>query len=362
MLVEGYSNSIAVRSTGRMSAKQMAPIIRMLESSVAISRYEHRLKMKSGTLKFTIVNMMTVLIWMEIKHLTLDALEQSFTGKGNQVILRNLGMPKGEDGRYQRPSKSWISTFKNHYYPKFSKQLDAEMAESIMNSRKGDMVFTCDSTPLEASRYSDWADYNPHYRIKMAKAHIVMVDGIPLFFRFSNGNGGDNPALIELLDRFDGTRKRGCFLTDGSYDSWETFSKVFRQTGLVMATNTGKTGVVHEDAEYDNVIRRYNRLNKERGFIPSSRAKPEFILRFLESHGERELAGWALRNLDMHRPGKIRRELARKRHICETVHHAMKRWVDFDVRGLHKRHVSKNLFLKMFACQLLCIVFTPYDC
>lgn len=362
MLVEDFFNVISIRSTGRMSAKQMAPIIGMLESSVAISAYERRLEMDSRELKFPIVCMMTLLIWMEIKHLTLDALEQSLTGRGGQAILRNLGMPVGKDGRRMRPSKSWISTFKNRYYPEFAKLLNAEMAESIMGSLGDDVIYTCDSTPLEASRYSVWAEFNPHYRIKMAKAHIVMANGIPMFVRYSNGNGGDNPALIELLDMFDGTGKNGCFLTDGSYDSCETFAKVFRQTGLVMATNTGKTGVVHREAEWANVVRRYNRLNGERGFVPSSRASPAFILRFLESHGERELAGWAIRNLNMRRPEKIKKELARKRHVCETVHHAMKRWVNLDVRGLHRRHVWKGLSLKMFACQLLCIVFKPYDC
>ncbi|RXG33371.1 transposase, IS4, partial [Methanohalophilus sp. WG1-DM] len=31
-----------------------------------------------------------------------------------------------------------------------------------------------DSTPLEASRYDRYADYNPHYKCKMDKAHITM--------------------------------------------------------------------------------------------------------------------------------------------------------------------------------------------
>lgn len=362
MLLASSEGRVKVRSTGRLSAKQMAPLISMLKSSAVLWEYEHELEKNSGRLKFTIVNMVTILIWIEIKHLTLDAATEQFSGKGGQTILKNLGMPAGPDGRYMRPSKSWISTFKNHYYSDFVKQLDAEMADSILSTHGKDGTYTCDSTPLEASRYSEWTDFNPHYKIKMCKAHIVMIDGIPLYFRFSNGNKGDNPALIELLDRFDGTRRDGQFLTDGGYDSNEAFIKVYQQTGIVMATNTGKNAVIHRDAEWNNVVRRYNKLSKIQGFVPSSRASPGFILRFLANHGEQELAGWAIRNLDICRPKASRKELSKKRHICETVHRAMKRWVDFDVRGLHRHHVWKDLFLKMFACQLLCFVFTPYDC
>ena len=362
MLALSSDSREKVRSTGRLSAKQMARVISMLRSSEVIWKYEHELEKDSGKLKFTIVNMLTILIWMEIKHLTLDGLEEQLSGRGGQIILKNLGMPMGIDGRYLRPSKSWISTFKNHYYPKFVKQLDAEMADSILKAHGKNGIYTCDSTPLEASRYSEWADFNPHYRIKMCKAHIVMIDGIPLYFRFSNGNKGDNPAMIELLDRFDGTAREGDFLTDGGYDSYETFIKVYLVTGLFMSTNVGKNAAIHKDAEWDNVLRRYNRLSNVPGFVPSANASSRFILRFLARHGEQELAGWAIRNQDIRRSEASRKELAKKRHICETVHRAMKRWVNFDVRGLHRRHVWKNLFLKMFVCQLLCFVFTPYDC
>lgn len=37
------------------------------------------------------------------------------------------------------------------------------------------------STPLEASRYDEHADYNSHYACKMDKAHITMIGTYPIF-------------------------------------------------------------------------------------------------------------------------------------------------------------------------------------
>jgi hypothetical protein len=36
-----------------------------------------------------------------------------------------------------------------------------------------------DSTPLEASRYDFYSDFNPHYGCKMDKAHITMIGTFP---------------------------------------------------------------------------------------------------------------------------------------------------------------------------------------
>ncbi|KXS43630.1 MAG: transposase, IS4, partial [Methanohalophilus sp. T328-1] len=38
-----------------------------------------------------------------------------------------------------------------------------------------------DSTSLEASRYDGYADYNPHYKCKMDKAHITMIGTLPIY-------------------------------------------------------------------------------------------------------------------------------------------------------------------------------------
>ena len=226
----------------------------------------------------------------------------------------------------------------------------------------GNRIVTIDSTPLEASRYSKWADFNGHYRIFMGKAHMIMINGIPVDSLITNGNAGDNPEFRRMLERLQNAKwgKGTVVLSDGAYDSSETYADVFLKTGVVMSSNSGAGSVFHEEAEWENVVRRYNKLHGVKGFIPSSRAKPEFILRFLARNGQKELVGWFLRNLDMSRGKHLHRIHAKTRHVCETVHHALKRWVNFDVRGLHSPYVGRRMMLRIFVCSLLCIMFRPY--
>jgi hypothetical protein len=42
-----------------------------------------------------------------------------------------------------------------------------------------------DSTPNEASLYDPYANFNPHYRIKMYKSHILHLGDAPLLMVFS---------------------------------------------------------------------------------------------------------------------------------------------------------------------------------
>ena len=353
---------VEVRSTGRLSAKGLHPLIGMLESSEVLSRFDRNRERDNRRMKFTAPQMMTVILYMEIKKLTFESLGEKLDGRGGQVVLKNLRMPRGPDGRYMRPSDAWISQFRNHEFMYFCRELEREISELVKSQSGGiRMVITGDSTPMEASRYSEWADFNPHYRIKMAKDHIVMINGVPLMHRITNGNRADNPEMRRLVEGFDGTRLNGLFLLDGSYDSWETYIDIYQRTGIVMSGNAGRNGVFHKEATWDRVLRRYNRLNKEPNFKPSSTATPDFIIRFLANHGERELAGWFLRNLDLARGRTIHSEHARIRHVCETVHRAMKRWLNFDVRGIHRRYVGAHTRQKTMFCQLLCMLFKPYE-
>lgn len=348
-----------------MNSKDMEPIIEMLGTSEVLDRYDRQRKPEFRELKFSAVQMLTVLTYIEVKQTTAEGFVESMKERGGGKILSNLGMPRGKDGRFICPSAAWISEFKNHELPIFKIGLEIEMAAMVMEvARKradGMLMMTVDSTPLEANRYSRWAEYNGHYRIRMAKAHIVMVQGIPLRHLFTNGNTGDNPAFHRLLERM-GTQmiENACLSADGSYDNWGSYALTYQKTGLVLCTNTGKNGVKHGDAMYEDVLRRYEKQHSNPDFITSKRCKADRIIRYQISHGEMENTGWFLRNLDMSRGDARKKNLAHRRHICETVHHAMKRWVRFDVRGLHARYVGLSLQVKMIACQLLCVVFPPY--
>lgn len=354
-------NRISKRSTGRLRAKQLVPVREALESSRTIFIFDSERKKNKGSLKFTTVQMLIFLMYIEIKKFTLSEMHQTLDGRGGQVILKNLGMPMIK-GKYTHPSDGWISDFRNRKYPIFQDELEKEMQSMIMSMNKDVGIrYTVDSTPVEASRYSPWADFNPHYKIRMGKMHIVMINGIPLFHEFTNGNSNDCPVFIDLLENFDGVKVPDSrVLADGGYDSFRSYEKVFMRTGCVMHGNPGINGVYHDNAEWKDILRKYNKMHNIDGFITQKNTDPNHILRFLANNGEGELVGKFLRNLDICRGNKIHDKAALDRHICETVHHAMKRWVNFDVRGIMYRFVERRLSLKIMFCTFLALLFEPY--
>ena len=142
---------VKIRSTGRLSAKKMLPLREMLESSQTLYDYDRQRARPYGELKFSAVDMMIICLFMEIKKLTFEGLTEALDGRGGQVVLKNLGMPKGKNGRFQRPSNAWISTFRNHDYMYFRHELDRELRDTVLpKGRKNHVLLTCDSTPAEA--------------------------------------------------------------------------------------------------------------------------------------------------------------------------------------------------------------------
>ena len=359
MLLSHICGIIGRRSTKSFSAKMMGPLAEVLSSSKVLFKADSERKPPNRDLKFSTVQMMTMLIYIQIKHLGVDDYKEMVKGRDSQVILKNLGMPTDKNGRYIAPSTGWISQFKNHEYPEFEEALEAEFLADVLAMTNGEhRVITIDSTPLEASRYSSWADFNPHYKIHMGKSHLIMINGIVTCMKFTNGNAGDNPSFLEMLSQMPTRRLKDTeLLSDGSYDSFETYAQVFMKFGVVMGSNTGAGSVKHDEAAWDNVLRHYNKYSKDKGFIPSGKAAPDQILRFLTSRGKSELVGKALRNMDMSRGIRIQELHALKRHVCETVHHAMKRWVDYTVRGLHEKYVESTVRLRTFTCSLLSVYF-----
>ena len=363
MLLDDLAGMIQVRGTGRISAKGMAPVREILSRSSALERFDRRRKPECRDLKFTSVQMLTVLLFCEIKGYGVEQYKEATTGRGSQVVLKNLGMPRGKGGAYIAPSPAWLSTFKNGDFKILRHDLEEELRGAIvaLKTSQEATTVTIDSTPLEASRYSKWADFNPHYKIWMAKCHIVMMGGTPIHWTFTNGNCGDNPQFRRMLE---GLENRSLPVlgvhADGGYDSVETYVDVFLKTGKTMHGNPGSNAKVHKEYLWKNMLKRYNRLFRERDFVPAKRTSGEHILRYLVSHGEREAVGYFLRNVDISRGKKLRKEGAHRRHICETVHHGMKRWIQFDVRGLHSKHIGPSLSLKMLTCTILSILFRPY--
>ena len=366
MLLTHQDSYVQRRSTATLSTIEFGRIPKMLGTSGVLATYERQTKPKNRSRRFPALAMFALILYGEAKGLGPLELEKRLEARGGQHILKVLGF-NYRHGRYYGPKHSWISEFKNNEFPVFRHELEAEIAEAILARacEGGKLVFTADSTPLEASRYSKWADYNGHYRIRMAKSHLIMVNGLVLSFLFTNGNYGDNPAFLRLLEKIDlvnlrNGKMRVCFLADGAYDSAEAYAAVYKATGLILNTNVGVNAVLHEEGEWENFVRRYQKHRNEEGYRCAGDCTRDRIVRYMINHGDSENAGWHLRNLDMKRPEKMRKDMAKGRHICETVHHGMKRWVDYTVRGLHSKYIGHSLALKTMACQLLGLIFKPY--
>lgn len=255
-----------------------------------------------------------------------------------------------------------MSTFVNRLWPRLQEGLMGEAVEAILGSLQDrPLLWTCDSTPLEASRYSRVCVYNPHYEVRMDKCHIIMVNGIPLLFTHTGGNAGDNPELKRMLSSMHGLHpdRSVAFATDGAYHNFETYALVYRRTGKVMATNQGRDAVFHEDATWKNVLKRYRSMWANHDHVNPKLTNPDKILRYLMNHGQTELVGKFLHNLDLSRGKALKDAWAKARHVCETMHFDMKRWMNFDVRGLRKEGREQRMSLRFFLCQLLSMVFVP---
>lgn len=367
MLDTHQGSYVRKRSTATLSMKDFGRIVKIIEDSRVIATYERQHKPKQRGFKYPISSMFALIIYGECKKLGPMELELFLKTRGGQRLMETLGFKKGEDNRYHGPKHSWISEFKNKVFPEFRFELEHEIAEAILGRAReeGGLIFTVDSTPMEASRYSKWADFNPHYRIHMAKSHILMVNGRPLHFTFTNGNKADNPTFLRLLEKmnwgyFNNGKVPACFLADGGYDSAEAYAATYKATGLILNTNVGVNAVLHEDGEWESICRRYQRHRNDGGYVCVSGCTKDRIIRYLINHGDSEKAGWYLRNMDMRRPEKIRKSMTKTRHICETTHHGMKRWVNYTVRGLHSKFLGHSLSLKTVTCQLLSLIFEPY--
>ena len=168
MLLNQFACAFGKRSTGRISAKKMAAVIGILQTSAVLFLYDQERRRNGHAVKFTAVQMMTMLFFVQIKKLGCEEYLELTRGRGSQKVLKNLGMPQDGKGRYISPSIGWMSEFKNKEWPRFRKALEAEIREGVL-AMADVRLYTVDSTPIEASRYSKWADFNPHYRIHMAK-------------------------------------------------------------------------------------------------------------------------------------------------------------------------------------------------
>lgn len=69
------------RTTSKLSAKRMTPIIWIFKSSTTLYRYDMERKSSDRELKFTAAQMMSILFFTEIKKIGVEDYNQMITGE-----------------------------------------------------------------------------------------------------------------------------------------------------------------------------------------------------------------------------------------------------------------------------------------
>ena len=340
------------RSTAEMTVEQLSLLKLTLESSVSIARYESEHRPERGAKVFGFIPLLMLYILMECRRSTYKGIVKNLSDHDCAC----LGMPFGKDGRFRRPPAATLNEFVNLKLLKAVKDLGWEIAAAmIANDMEG--IITIDSTPVQASRYNRDADYSLHYEIRMDKAHMIMLNGRPLFMILSEGNAGDSPFAAPLISSFASAGSAGGKYTaysDGSYDCYKTYAQVYMTLGTVMVCNQGE-GSVLSGVDAAAIRKQYGKMWRTNGYDPHKKNDTEFMLRFLYRNGKEELVGKYVRDISM-----TKNPDADPRHLCETIHRAVKRWIEFTIFGIKKATKTIRMRCRFLCIQLLSTLFIGY--
>lgn len=206
-----------------------------------------------------------------------------------------------------------------------------------------------DSTPLEASRYDFFSDFNPHYGCKMDKAHITMIGTFPIFMNYTDGLVGDSPQLpVHIAALIKINAKINEYWLDGGYDSFENHADIWHELKAKPLISLPVDAVINEEGEIERLDHWANKMWKLGG---SKQMKIDEKLRFLYENGRKEQVGMHLRNQNLR--DKSSPDSFNLRSECERIHGHIKNTVKFNVRRVMEE--SKELYAKFnfVAYQLL---------
>ncbi len=251
-----------------------------------------------------------------------------------------LGFEEGKDGKISIPSGGTL-----HHFIKYRLRVEGitrimemvgERIIKLIDSKDGKL----DSTPLEASRYDAYSDFNPHYGCKMDKAHITMIETYPVFMTYTDGLAGDSPqvpahisALLKMNTKLDEYR------LDGGYDSFENHADIWYKLKAKPLISLPIDAVINEEGELHRIDHWANKMWKLGG---SRHMKMDDKLRFLYENGRIEQVGMYLRNQNL--KDKAFPDSCKLRQECERIHGHIKNTVKFDVRRV--REESRELYSK----------------
>jgi transposase, IS4 family len=206
-----------------------------------------------------------------------------------------------------------------------------------------------DSTPLEASRYDKYADYNSHYECKMDKAHITMVGTYPVFMTHTNGKAGDSPELITHIEALNKMNADiDMYSADTGYKAFDNHAYIWYRLDARPVIAYPKNAVISKEGEIDRIDHWVNKMWKIGGNIHAS---IEDKLKFLYENGRVEQVGMYLRNQNM-RDSSFH-VLYKKRGECEPKHGHIKDVVKFDIRRVRVESRKLYSLLSFVSYQLL---------
>lgn len=214
-----------------------------------------------------------------------------------------------------------------------------------------------DSTPLEASRYDKYAEFNVHYNCKMDKGHITMQGPIPLWCTHTGGVANDSPyfkphayALAEHGVTSDIANM------DGQYDSYENHAISVHVLGAHPYITLREDATVNDEGTVEQIDHWCNKLWKEGG----SPKKPlEEKLKFLFEQGRIEQVGAYYRNKNL--TEGMPKEKTDLRKEQERIHNHIKDTVKFDVRNRMNSKKSLHIIAAFVSYQLLVLTALQND-
>lgn len=323
--LENYTNKHNVSLCQFLSFIDISDIVQHIEHNFYSDKYWHFRYDIGGMVKLSVVK-----FFRQIPYKKVEISEE-------EAWL--LGF-KEKDGMIQIPSGGTL-----HHFVKY--RLGVEGTEQIM-IMLGQKIATLskstnakmDSTPLEASRYDKYSDYNPHYGCKMDKAHITMIGTYPVFMTYTGGVDGDSPQLphhIGALLKMDANIDE--FYLDGSYDSFKNHADIWYKLNAKPMISLPVDAVINEDGELKKIDHWANKMWKLGG---SKYMKIEDKLRLLYENGRQEQVGKYLRN--QHLRDESFPDSCKLRSECERIHCHIKNTVKFDVRHIMEK--NRELYTK----------------
>lgn len=260
-----------------------------------------------------------------------------------------LGIEEDKDGIFHIPSASNVHDFAYNrlgegFLSKLMMLNGSIASENIQNGNG--MV---DSTPIEASRYDKYAQYNPHYRINMYKMHIFHIDDFPLYEIFSDGNEHDAPYAIPLAEEV--VRMKPSFNAvklDGGYDSFSIYAHYWSIFDLIPIIDPRENAVISFEGTEERIDHWVNKKWQMGGNIEDS---IENKLHFLYEQGRKEQVGMYLRNQNL--LNQNFGEEYKSRSDCERTHSHMKRMFNFRVKWIQERSKAFYMALNFISYQIL---------